>query len=240
MRPLPALICLLLCSRASPLAPSFLASSFLPPSFPHIPPALLSPLLALPLLLSPSAPPTTPAAPPPATSSGRSQCVTTPSPSKTTVLCLGGPKASGSASLNPVSAAENGVSTSSKSTKYIPPWDAGDPDGRRSSWDALSLLVRSLPSASVVADDVTPAFSYLHATVPTSFPAGLGPAALDDLEFLRRPGDGGLVLVRSSSRAAVYVYPLQQPVGDRDSNKRRLEGIRKQLNWGEAGEESYY
>ena len=82
----------------------------------------------------------------------------------------------------------------------------------------------------------------MHVTFPTSFPVvevsvgnGTVPEdSKDDLEFILRVDDG-IVLVRSSSRRSIFVYPLQQQVGDKDSNRKRMDGIRKGLNWSELG-----
>jgi len=115
------------------------------------------------------------------------------------------------------------------------PWsyltETSDPS---KAWKSLVAAVKAVdPRVTIVRLED----GYLHATVPTQQPPpGLVPAdaSLDDLEFVLRPDDN-LVLFRSASRAAIFVYPLTQPVSDRNSNRNRLEAIRDALGWQELG-----
>jgi uncharacterized protein (DUF1499 family) len=178
-----------------------------------------------------------------ATSAGRKGCTTQSDPSRTIVTCRGevldGQPEGSERRLGRISAAENGVSTSAvkNPSRYSPPWsyltETSDPVV---AWKSLrTTVLETLPDVKVVTDTDT----YLHVTVPTIQPPLSGvldeEAALDDLEFLIRPDDQ-LVLYRSASRTAVFVYPLTQPVSDGNSNSKRLERIRQSLGWSVMGE----
>jgi uncharacterized protein (DUF1499 family) len=76
---------------------------------------------------------------------------------------------------------------------------------------------------------------YLRAEAPSKVP----PGSIDDLEFSMVPKEeDSLVFFRSASRKMAFLYPLQQPLRDGGSIKKRLDNVQKQLGWKTV--EDYY
>lgn len=69
---------------------------------------------------------------------------------------------------------------------------------------------------------------YLRAEGPSKVP----PGSVDDVEFLVTPKEeDSLVFFRTGSRQSVFVYPVQQPLPDGGTLKKRLDTIQKSLRW---------
>lgn len=197
-----------------------------------------------------------------ATSAGRKECKTTTTPSTTTVTCTGdilkpiektneGEEGktflSYEGRLSKIAAAENGVSTSAvrNPSRYSPPWSyLTETDSADVAWRSLVNAVNTVePNIEIV--KLTD--RYMHAIIPSSFPkfdfGNIGDSSnsetapgYDDIEFMLKPEDN-LVLYRSASRTSIFVYPLTQPVSDRNANLNRLEKIRNKLGWSLLGEQ---
>jgi uncharacterized protein (DUF1499 family) len=165
---------------------------------------------------------------------GRRGCKVDSDPGKTAVTCQGELMdiSNKDARLSGIAATENGVSTSAvkNPSRFSPPWTylTETSDGAK-AWQSLTRAIQQVDPDLQIVERTD---KYMHCVAPTKFPVGLD--SFDDLEFLLR-ADDNVVLYRSASRVAIFVYPIQQPVSDRNSNLQRLEKIRDILGWDEMG-----
>lgn len=125
---------------------------------------------------------------------------------------------------------QNCVATSSTTSpsKSATPWQfAAEPDA---AWDALLAAVRARAEVVAMDSGTSPtARRYLRAEVASVTP----PGSIDVLEFLLDPVER-TVFYRSATRDTYFVYPLQTPISDNGTNRKRLDGIRAALGWAEV------
>lgn len=119
------------------------------------------------------------------------------------------------------------VSTSSVNnpSKFAPPWTYETATSSADqAWASLKAAVSSSPDNGVIVDASDgPDDYYLRAEFPSYL------RGTDDVEF-RLMSNDSLVTVRSCSREAIFIYPIQAPINT-GKNKTRLEAIRTSLGW---------
>lgn len=168
--------------------------------------------------------------PPPPPGIAPPGCKVVSNPSTTTVRCnRTGRRRDGR--LLVCRADENCVSCSSvkSPSKFGAPWSyTPETFSETRAWKSLKDTLLSVQGVELVEENLTAEDGtfYLHATAPALIP----PGSVDDLEFVLNPKDK-LVFYRSATRDTVFVYPLQQPVGDKGNNRARLESVRTALGW---------
>ncbi|CAM9867381.1 unnamed protein product [Ectocarpus sp. 12 AP-2014] len=115
--------------------------------------------------------------------------------------------------------------------RYMAPWSyTGDSKDASAAFAKLLKTVENDPQLKVVDQDADAL--YISAMAKSAVP----PDGFDKVEFLFKPSDG-LVSFRSKSLKNVYAGPVI--VGDGNSNRNRLEALRKKLGWPEEGIDNY-
>ncbi|CAM9436927.1 unnamed protein product [Ectocarpus sp. 4 AP-2014] len=115
--------------------------------------------------------------------------------------------------------------------RYMAPWSyTGDSKDASAAFAKLLKAVENDPQLKLVDQDADAL--YISAMAKSAVP----PDGFDKVEFLFKPSDG-LVSFRSKSLKDVYAGPVI--VGDGNSNRNRLEALRKKLGWPEEGIDNY-
>eukprot|EP00884_Botryococcus_braunii_P008593 jgi/Botrbrau1/17735/Bobra.0166s0153.3 len=129
----------------------------------------------------------------------------------------------------------NCVSTRSLDQMYGPAIRSTLPSATASA-DALETAVLAVcPESDLVSSESLEEGEYRAFTVKSLF-------GLDRLEFFIRnksandrywegDSEGPIVTYRSMAGSVKYVWPLQTPVSDMGTQKKRIEAIRRQLGW---------
>lgn len=91
--------------------------------------------------------------------------------------------------------------------------------------EAFLQLVKAVESeGSLKIVEIDNEQHYLRAEAPSKV------GSCDDLEIILAPEDS-LAFFRTASRQSVFVYPVQQPLPDGGTLKKRLDSIQKALKW---------
>jgi len=142
-----------------------------------------------------------------------------------------GPTSAGGIRRCPGNVNPNCLSTASNTQAYSPAWQAPEQEPERVVQVVEEAVKTIDPQAYLIDSQILPDGSqYRRFSV-----AGLW--GQDVLEFVVMPDitkgsrAGALVVQRSMAGSVKYVWPIQQPVSDLDTQKKRLTRIREELGY---------
>lgn len=128
----------------------------------------------------------------------------------------------------------NCVSTSSVMTEnYVAAIRAPYGNAEEAAGVLIPVVQRTLAAAKLEENKAagTGNSQYIRFSIPSQF-------GVDSLEFLIRPesnGGSSVVTYRSVAGEVKYIWPIQQPISDGGLQKRRVQAVYDQLNWGLIG-----
>ena len=123
----------------------------------------------------------------------------------------------------------NCVSTSSTTRLYAPPFTATDTDTVEHAIEEFDTAIRSIdPGVSLVesVDTLPLGGMYRRYSVPSPL------SDVDFVEVLITMSESEpTVFYKSQASKTRYIWPIQQPIGDFDAQKKRMARLRQSLGW---------
>ncbi|WIA19830.1 hypothetical protein OEZ85_005738 [Tetradesmus obliquus] len=147
-----------------------------------------------------------------------------------------GPTADGSIRGCPSNVNPNCISTGSINDAYSPAWRSGEPSPSQAAEVledvVLSKLegVRLLRSLSLQSGAEYRAFGVQSLFGEDVMEFVIKPESVQDRKW-QGDAPGPLVTYRSMAGSVKYVWPIQQPLGDFDAQRKRLKLVRDELGW---------
>lgn len=146
-----------------------------------------------------------------------------------------GPTQEGTVRACPSNVNPNCVSTASTNDAYGPAWRSSSTDAAAAAEEVDRAVMTLFPGSELMQSQRVPAGEYRAYGVDSNF-------GKDVVEFLIKndsvtdrnwAGDrpGALVTYRSMAGSVKYLWPIQTPITDFDSQRKRLDQIRRQLGW---------
>lgn len=123
----------------------------------------------------------------------------------------------------------NCVSTSSTTRLYAPPFTATNTDTVAQAMEEFDIAIKSIdPGVSLVdsEDNLPLGGMYRRYSVPSPL------SEIDYVEVLITASETEpTVFYKSQASKTTYIWPIQQPIGDFDAQKKRMARLRQSLGW---------